>query len=89
MTPTLPAARAALLQRAHAVQGMDASVGIPSPCVSVCNMDARSGLCQGCLRTLNEIGQWSVATDVAKQHIWRAIAQRILSNDSPLPGDTA
>ena len=32
---------------------------VPSPCISVCRMDAASGLCEGCLRTLDEIAAWS------------------------------
>ncbi|HUD31901.1 MAG TPA: DUF1289 domain-containing protein, partial [Variovorax sp.] len=26
---------------------------VPSPCISVCRIDAASGLCTGCLRTLD------------------------------------
>ncbi|HEY0291223.1 MAG TPA: DUF1289 domain-containing protein [Hansschlegelia sp.] len=32
---------------------------IQSPCVSVCVMNAQTGLCDGCFRTLAEIGGWS------------------------------
>jgi predicted Fe-S protein YdhL (DUF1289 family) len=28
----------------------------PSPCISVCKIDAATGYCYGCLRTLQEIG---------------------------------
>lgn len=31
---------------------------IPSPCVNVCQMDPKTGLCLGCLRTIEEIGRW-------------------------------
>jgi uncharacterized protein len=31
---------------------------IPSPCVKVCTLDARAGLCLGCGRTLDEIERW-------------------------------
>ncbi len=31
----------------------------PSPCINVCRMDARTGLCEGCLRTIGEIAAWS------------------------------
>jgi predicted Fe-S protein YdhL (DUF1289 family) len=30
----------------------------PSPCISVCRIDPETGLCQGCLRTLDEIADW-------------------------------
>jgi predicted Fe-S protein YdhL (DUF1289 family) len=32
---------------------------VPSPCVEVCRMDARTGYCEGCLRTIDEIAGWS------------------------------
>jgi len=31
---------------------------IVSPCVKVCTLDAKAGLCLGCGRTLAEIEQW-------------------------------
>jgi predicted Fe-S protein YdhL (DUF1289 family) len=31
---------------------------IETPCVKVCVMDARSGLCLGCGRTIDEIARW-------------------------------
>jgi len=33
-----------------------------SPCINVCRMDARSGFCEGCFRTIDEIACWSGAT---------------------------
>lgn len=54
----------------------DTNVPPPSPCVSLCQMDAASGLCAGCQRNIDEIALWSGATDTAKRAIWRAINQR-------------
>lgn len=48
----------------------------PSPCVSLCQMDAGSGLCKGCLRTLAEIVQWSGAGDDFKRAVWAEIRRR-------------
>lgn len=39
---------------------------VPSPCVNVCRMDAASGWCEGCLRTLDEIAAWSQLDDAHK-----------------------
>jgi predicted Fe-S protein YdhL (DUF1289 family) len=39
-------------------------------------MDAASGLCTGCLRTLDEIALWSHSSNAEKQRIWAALAQR-------------
>jgi predicted Fe-S protein YdhL (DUF1289 family) len=31
---------------------------VQSPCIRVCWVDPRTGLCAGCLRTLDEIARW-------------------------------
>jgi predicted Fe-S protein YdhL (DUF1289 family) len=32
---------------------------IESPCVKICTLDARSGQCLGCGRTIDEIARWT------------------------------
>lgn len=54
---------------------------VPSPCVSLCKMNAESGLCDGCLRTIEEIVAWSQADDAGKRAIWRAIEVRAACAD--------
>ncbi len=49
---------------------------VPSPCIGVCRIDPASGLCVGCLRTLDEIAAWGALDDDARRGIWRAIAMR-------------
>ena len=49
---------------------------LPSPCSGVCRMDAASGLCQGCARTLAEIAHWSGADEAYKRAVWQALPQR-------------
>lgn len=49
---------------------------IPSPCTNVCRIDARTGLCEGCLRTLDEIAEWSTMNGHEKLAVWDALAQR-------------
>lgn len=39
-----------------------------SPCVSLCRID-RDRVCIGCGRTLNEIAEWSQASDDRKREI--------------------
>jgi predicted Fe-S protein YdhL (DUF1289 family) len=51
-------------------------MSIPSPCTSVCQIDAISLLCKGCFRTLDEIAAWSTSTDAMKQKVWLLIAER-------------
>jgi len=40
-------------------------------------MDAQTGYCEGCLRTLDEIRLWSSASDADKRAVWAAIEDRI------------
>jgi uncharacterized protein len=49
---------------------------IPSPCISVCRMDERSGWCEGCLRTIDEIAAWSTLSDGAKRSVWKQLGAR-------------
>jgi predicted Fe-S protein YdhL (DUF1289 family) len=49
---------------------------VPSPCTSVCKIDEATGLCAGCLRTLDEIAAWSVLDNAQRRAVWAAIADR-------------
>lgn len=49
----------------------------PSPCISICRMNAGSGLCKGCFRTGDEIAAWSRASDADKRRLWKTIEQRM------------
>lgn len=51
---------------------------VASPCSSICRIDAGSGWCEGCLRTLDEIAAWSALDDVAKRAVWRELGRRRL-----------
>jgi predicted Fe-S protein YdhL (DUF1289 family) len=42
-------------------------------------MNAENGFCQGCWRTLDEITNWSVASEAKKMQVWLAISQRRLA----------
>ena len=62
--------------RALAELARDPSQQVPSPCISVCRMDADQALCLGCFRTIDEIMAWSRASEQDKRSIWRLVAQR-------------
>jgi len=49
---------------------------VPSPCISVCRIHPANGLCEGCLRTLDEIGRWGAMDDEARRSVWEAIDAR-------------
>ena len=44
-----------------------AAAPVASPCINVCRMHARSGLCEGCLRTIDEIAAWSQMSEDGKR----------------------
>ncbi len=50
--------------------------GVPSPCINVCRIDADSGHCEGCLRTLDEIALWSQLDDDTKREVWQLLEVR-------------
>ena len=49
---------------------------VPSPCISVCVIDERTGLCTGCQRTLDEIAAWSVLDAKGKLAVLAALPAR-------------
>ena len=58
-------------------QTVHAAAEVPSPCTSICRMNARTDLCEGCFRTRSEIAGWSGANDDSKRTLWRVIEQRM------------
>jgi len=56
---------------------------VPSPCTNVCRIDPRTGWCEGCARTLDEIAAWSTLSDDTKLAVWDALAARRQSLASP------
>ena len=62
--------------RSIRAKGQNDTKDVPSPCISVCRIDADSGCCEGCLRTLGEIAAWSRLDNDAKRGVWRIIEQR-------------
>lgn len=55
---------------------MDQVTQIESPCISICEIDANSGLCKGCLRTREEIALWSRADTALRLVILDSIRGR-------------
>ncbi|MBL8430049.1 MAG: DUF1289 domain-containing protein [Dechloromonas sp.] len=49
---------------------------ITSPCTNICKMDASTGLCLGCFRTIDEITAWSRIDDSARARILADIHKR-------------
>jgi predicted Fe-S protein YdhL (DUF1289 family) len=49
---------------------------LPSPCTNVCRIDQRSGLCEGCRRTADEIARWPLATEAEQAAILAELPAR-------------
>lgn len=44
-------------------------MSISSPCINICRMNPRTGLCEGCYRSIDEITVWAGACDRIKRGI--------------------
>ena len=69
----MTSARELLLENARELQ--DAAQA-PSPCISICRMDAVTGFCEGCFRTLEEIAAWGMMADNEKRAVWQELVRR-------------
>lgn len=49
---------------------------IESPCIKLCQMDARRGVCAGCYRTLDEIARWSEMGDAERARVLAELLRR-------------
>jgi predicted Fe-S protein YdhL (DUF1289 family) len=49
---------------------------LQSPCVGVCVIDDSIGLCEGCLRTLDEIARWGSSGAQERREILAAVERR-------------
>jgi len=47
-----------------------------SPCIGLCRIDAASGLCSGCLRSLDEIALWSQLSNPQRAKIMAGLSAR-------------
>ncbi len=47
-----------------------------SPCIKLCVINARDGLCEGCRRSRHEIACWSSYSDAERREIMRTLKHR-------------
>jgi predicted Fe-S protein YdhL (DUF1289 family) len=47
-----------------------------SPCIRLCVIDRASGLCRGCLRTLDEIATWGSLAEPERLAIMAGLPER-------------
>ncbi len=85
LTQDEPAASAAAVTNASAAAMMtnasadaiSGAVTIISPCINTCRIDQRSGWCEGCRRTVDEIARWPLASAVEQAAILAELPGRI------------
>jgi uncharacterized protein len=51
---------------------------IESPCSKICTLDARSGLCLGCGRTIEEIARWSTMDAAERTRVMNELPARLV-----------
>ena len=49
---------------------------IKTPCVQVCFVDPKAGVCVGCFRTMEELGRWTKYSDNERAAIMAALPGR-------------
>jgi uncharacterized protein len=52
---------------------------IETPCVKICTLDARQGLCLGCGRTIDEIARWGSLSAAERSRIMNELPERHMS----------
>ena len=67
------------------------TAGVPSPCINLCKMDADTGWCLGCHRTIAEIAGWGRLDDANKLQILQRLPPRraVLPTPAPTPAPTS
>jgi predicted Fe-S protein YdhL (DUF1289 family) len=59
---------------------------IETPCVKVCTVDPRAGLCLGCGRTMDEIAYWTRISADERKRIMAELPARIAARKQPATG---
>ena len=49
---------------------------VPSPCVMICTLDSKSGLCDGCHRSMDEIREWMIFSREEKLAVLEKVEER-------------
>jgi len=58
---------------------------VKSPCVNVCVIDPKDGLCKGCARSLEEIARWAGMDDDERDSILQELENRKRTRGSDVP----
>jgi hypothetical protein len=55
---------------------------IETPCIKICTLDARSGLCLGCGRTVDEISRWTTMSATERTRVMTELPARIAASQT-------
>lgn len=58
------------------MRAMTGTPNISSPCVRICMIDRKSGLCSGCGRTVKEIGAWASMNEDQRRAVMAELPAR-------------
>jgi predicted Fe-S protein YdhL (DUF1289 family) len=61
---------------------------IASPCVKICTLDAHSGMCLGCGRSIDEIARWTTMSAAERARVTGELPVR-LATSKPTNAKTA
>jgi predicted Fe-S protein YdhL (DUF1289 family) len=54
---------------------------IETPCIKVCTLDARMGVCLGCGRTIDEIARWANMNTSERSKIMGELSSRLVARE--------
>jgi uncharacterized protein len=61
-------------------------LSVANPCINICRMDLAGRYCQGCGRTLLEIGRWDQLTEAQRAEVMTSLPARLpRRSDQSLP----
>jgi predicted Fe-S protein YdhL (DUF1289 family) len=63
------------------------AASVPSPCIDICRIDADTGWCEGCMRTIDEIAAWGALDEATKLAVWQRLPARRAATCPPEQGD--
>ncbi len=52
-------------------------LSVANPCINICRMDLAGKYCQGCARTLVEIGLWDQMTEAKRAEVTATLPSRL------------
>ena len=65
---------------AQAVRVLQSTDVPPSPYISICRMSDDTTYCEGCWRSLDEIGGWGQCVTDEKRAVWQLIGERLAAH---------